>query len=597
MKIIEISEVQKFSDLADSDKVDPNVLTSGYNRATNKSRKSHIQDKHEDEIAYEGYVEKLKNLLIQLESEIEKKYKHPHTPFGEIAEWRAKLHAVSSVVDVYRLGWELEETIKWREEEDEEKEGEGEDDDVEYTERKRSERSKRERRKSERSKRERNEQSKRGRSRRKGDRVGNRRSGAENQIQQDEEERRRVTGEASARLSREEEREPAAGAGGGGATKKHKGKASAGEPIDNCNETPAFSVALGAGSNSGGGCIDRTSTRPEKSEAGDEGSRKPSHTHHHAAAAPPPRLSDQECAGEQQHAAAAAATTTAAVSPPPTSVATILRNPMYDEGKEELARRLAGSTQQHPHPHHNRQRQQRAVDQQIADCERSPEIGDLHSNTDSGDDLAGDKMLGPNSDDGTKEVAVGGVASNVVKEDDMNMNEMINMLDQEYVENEEKLSVSKSELDKDKSNLMSSEKEMNDMKDSIKKLNNTIKDLTQLLSPENLDLLERIVTEVRSLKQAEEQHENLKNTLSSKQEKYDFILVRRDEINQNKSEVQSAQSLMSEVAENLTAAEQLKSDLKLLQTLQVDKANRLASLLVEYEKVKAEHGELAQKCE
>jgi chromosome segregation ATPase len=171
------------------------------------------------------------------------------------------------------------------------------------------------------------------------------------------------------------------------------------------------------------------------------------------------------------------------------------------------------------------------------------------------------------------------------------------MLDQEYVENEEKLSVSKSELDKDKSNLMSSEKEMNDMKDSIKKLNNTIKDLTQLLSPENLDLLERIVTEVRSLKQAEEQHENLKNTLSSKQEKYDFILVRRDEINQNKSEVQSAQSLMSEVAENLTAAEQLKSDLKLLQTLQVDKANRLASLLVEYEKVKAEHGELAQKCE
>jgi hypothetical protein len=50
--------------------------------------------------------------------------------------------------------------------------------------------------------------------------------------------------------------------------------------------------------------------------------------------------------------------------------------------------------------------------------------------------------------------------------------------------------VANSELDKEKSNLMSSEKEMNDMKDSIKKLNNTIKDLTQLLSPENLDLLE-----------------------------------------------------------------------------------------------------------
>jgi hypothetical protein len=141
---------------------------------------------------------------------------------------------------------------------------------------------------------------------------------------------------------------------------------------------------------------------------------------------------------------------------------------------------------------------------------------------------------------------------------------------------------------------MSSEKEMNDMKDSIKKLNNTIKDLTQLLSPENLDLLDLAIkalrTEHAKEQQAKEQH--VKN-----EKRYEFIRKRRDEINQNKSEVQSAQSLMSEVAENLTADEQLKSDLQLSQALQVDTANRLASLLVEYEKVKAEHGELAQKCE
>jgi hypothetical protein len=549
-KIIKSSVVQKFSDLADREEVEGKVLKRGYCRATNKSRESH-EDKHEDEIAYERYVEKLKDLLIQLESEIEEKFKHASTPFGEIAEWRTKLPAVSSVVDVYHFGWALEETIIWH------KRGE---------EHERSKKRGRSRRKGG----NRGERRKRGRSRM-GDRVGNRRSGAEKQSQQAEEEGRRVTGEASARLSREEERvadhperegrktavdhymaecersPESAAAPESIVTKKHNGKASADEPSDNSNETPAFSVALGAGGNSGGGGTDRTSTRKE------------------------------------QHAAAAAAATTTAASPPPASVDTILRNPTYDEGGEELARRLAGSTQQHPHHHHNRQLQQRAVNHYIPDCERSPEIGDLHSSTDSGDDLAGDKMLGQKRDDRKKEGAVGGVVSSVVKEVDMNMDEMINMLDQEYVDNEEKLSVANSELDKAKSNRMSSEKEMNDIKDSIEKLINTIKDLSSQLSPENLDPLDLHDLAVKDLRtehakeqQAKEQRENIEKN-------YEIILKRRDEINQNKSEVQSAQSLMLVRAEKLRDAQQLKSDLKFT-------ANRLAAMQVE-------EGELAQKCE
>jgi chromosome segregation ATPase len=175
------------------------------------------------------------------------------------------------------------------------------------------------------------------------------------------------------------------------------------------------------------------------------------------------------------------------------------------------------------------------------------------------------------------------------------MNEVINMLDQEYVDNEEKLSVANSELDKEKSYRMSSENDMNDVKDSIKKLNNTIKDLSsKLSSPEDLDLLDLAIkalrTELAKEQQAKEQRENI-------EKRYEFILKRLDEINQNKSEVQSAQSLMFEAADKLSAAEQLKSDLKLSQTLQVDTANRLAVMQVEYEKLKAEHGELAQKCE
>jgi hypothetical protein len=196
------------------------------------------------------------------------------------------------------------------------------------------------------------------------------------------------------------------------------------------------------------------------------------------------------------------------------------------EDGEEFTRLLTGSTQQHPHHHHNRQLQQCAVNQYIPDCQRSPEIGDLHSSTDSGDDLTGDKMLGQKRDDWKKTGAVGGVVSSVVKEVDMNMDEMISMLDQEYDDNEENLSVENSELDKTKSNRMSSEKQIHNLKDSIENINNTCKDLSSQLSPENLDLLECIVTEVRSLKQAEEQHEIIKNTLSSKQKKYDFILAK-----------------------------------------------------------------------
>ena len=41
----------------------------------------------------------------------------------------------------------------------------------------------------------------------------------------------------------------------------------------------------------------------------------------------------------------------------------------------------------------------------------------------------------------------------------------------------------------------------------------------------------------------------------------------------------------------------LKSDLKFLQALQVSTANRLADVQIEYEKLKAEHGEMAQKCQ
>jgi hypothetical protein len=99
-KIIKTSVVQKFADLADREEVEGNLLKRGYYRATNKSRESH-EDKHEDEISYERYVEKLNDLLIQLESEIEEKFKDAYTPFGKIVEWCVKLPAVSSVVSFW----------------------------------------------------------------------------------------------------------------------------------------------------------------------------------------------------------------------------------------------------------------------------------------------------------------------------------------------------------------------------------------------------------------------------------------------------------------------------------------------------------------
>jgi hypothetical protein len=176
------SIAQKFHDWTDKLRCyeDAEALIRGYDSATDKNE-------------YEAYVKELTNLMSQLESEIEEKYKHEY----EIGEWRAKFPGVScicTVADLYGLGWALEEAIRWpksskrkRKDLDEEEENEDED----YSERER-------------------------RRKRKGGRGDNRKTEAAQHSQQ-EKDRRPAAEEASARVVRDEERETAAGAEGGGA--------------------------------------------------------------------------------------------------------------------------------------------------------------------------------------------------------------------------------------------------------------------------------------------------------------------------------------------------------------------------------------------
>ena len=127
-------------------------------------------------------MKELTNLMSQLESKIEEKYKHEY----KIAEWRAKLPAVSciyTVADLYGLGWALEGAINLDKEE--------EDEDEDYSERER-------------------------RRKRKGGRGDNRKTEAGRQSQQ-EKNRRPAAEEPSVWVVRDEERETAAGTEGGGA--------------------------------------------------------------------------------------------------------------------------------------------------------------------------------------------------------------------------------------------------------------------------------------------------------------------------------------------------------------------------------------------
>jgi hypothetical protein len=136
-------------------------------------------------------MKELTNLMSQLESEIEEKYRHE----DEIAEWRAKLPGVScicTVADLYGLGWALEEAIKWpkasklnHKDLDEEEQDEDED----YSERER-------------------------RRKRKGGREESRKTEAAHQSPL-EKDRKPAAEEASVRVVRDEERETAAGAEGG----------------------------------------------------------------------------------------------------------------------------------------------------------------------------------------------------------------------------------------------------------------------------------------------------------------------------------------------------------------------------------------------
>ena len=104
------------------------------------------------------------------------------------------------------------------------------------------------------------------------------------------------------------------------------------------------------------------------------------------------------------------------------------------------------------------------------------------------------------------------------------------------------------------------------------------------------------IDEVR--RQAAMQHQEMQEVMSAAMHKAASSEANlKNEVQYLKDKLTEAYQSQGEAAEQLRAAEKLKSDLQYSQALQADTANRLAAVQFENENVKAEHGALAQKCE
>ena len=104
------------------------------------------------------------------------------------------------------------------------------------------------------------------------------------------------------------------------------------------------------------------------------------------------------------------------------------------------------------------------------------------------------------------------------------------------------------------------------------------------------------IDEVR--RQAAMQHQEMQEVMSAAMHKAASSEANlKNEVQYLKDKLTEAYQSQGEAAEQLKAAEKLKSDLQYSQALQADTANRLAAVQFENENVKAEHGALAQKCE